>query len=88
MNFSPADILNLIALIISMAGSFLMFYFSPKVSSKTIIYRQEEMERINKRDARQNKMLQRGMLLLLIGFVLQAAAIFLSVADKAKAPSC
>lgn len=82
MGFSPADILNLTALIISMAGSFLMYYFSPKVSSKTFIYRKVEMDRINKRDARQNKMLQRGMLLLFIGFILQAAAIFLSVALK------
>jgi len=40
------------------------------------------MDRINKRDARQNMMLQRGMLLLFIGFILQAAAIFLSVAVK------
>jgi hypothetical protein len=82
MPFTSADILNLIALFISMAGSFLMYFYSPNVSSQTIIYRKVEMERINKRDAHKNKMLRRGMLLLFIGFIIQAAAIFLSVASK------
>jgi hypothetical protein len=36
-----------------------------------------------------NKIIGLGMFLLfIIGFTLQAAAIFLSVADKAKAPRC
>jgi accessory gene regulator protein AgrB len=82
MGFTPADILNLLALFISIAGSFLMFYFSPETISIKYLYRKEEMERIRKRDARKNKMVRRGMFLILIGCVLQASAIFLSVASK------
>ena len=82
MGFTPADILNLLALLISIAGSFLMFYFTPETNSITYMYQREEMERIKKRDARKNKMVRRGMLLILIGFVLQASAISVSVATK------
>jgi len=82
MGFTPADILNLLALFISIAGSFIMFYFSPVVNSQTYIYTREETNKIRKRDARKNKMVRRGMLLILIGFILQASAIFLSVAYK------
>jgi accessory gene regulator protein AgrB len=82
MSFTPADILNLIALFISMAGSFLMFYFTPDINSILIMYKRVEVPKITKRDAFKNKMMRRGMLLLLIGFIIQAAAIFLSVAGK------
>lgn len=82
MGFTGADILNLLALFISIAGSFLMFYFSPETNSIKYLYRKEELERIRKRDARKNKMVKRGMFLILVGFVLQASAIFLSVAGK------
>jgi hypothetical protein len=81
MIFAAADILNLLALLISMAGSFLMFYFSPEVNSQTFVYDDEQQE-IIKSDARKNKLTRRGMLLLLIGFVIQSAAIFVSVANK------
>jgi hypothetical protein len=82
MIFAAADILNLLALLISMAGSFLMFYFSPEVNSQTFVYNDDEQQEIIKSDARKNKLTRRGMLLLLIGFILQAAAIFVSVANK------
>lgn len=82
MGFTGADILNLLALLISITGSFLMYYYTPVVNSQTYIYMREEMAAIKKRDARKNKMVRRGMFLILIGFVLQASAIFLSVATK------
>lgn len=82
MPFSPADILNLLALLISMAGSFLMYFYSPDVSSKLYVRMRAEMPTIEAKDRYKNKMIRRGMLLLLIGFILQAAAIFLNVAGK------
>ena len=82
MGFTVVDGINLIALFIGIMGSFLMFYFSPVVNSQMYLYRKEEMERIRKRDAHKNKMVRRGMFLLLISFALQATAIFLGVALK------
>jgi hypothetical protein len=82
MAFTSADILNLLALLISMAGSFIMFYFTPDINSILTMYKRVEVPVITKRDAFKNKLMRRGMLLLSIGFVLQAAAIFLSVVGK------
>lgn len=82
MLFSLSDYLNLLALFIGMAGTFLMFYYSPIINSQVIIYRKEEAARIKKRDDRRNKMIRRGMLLLFISFILQTSALFLSVAFR------
>jgi len=82
MGFTIIDTLNLLALFIGIVGSYMMFYFSPVVNSQSYLYRREEMERIRKNDAHKNKMVRRGMLLLLISFVLQAITIFLNVALK------
>ncbi len=82
MGFTWADSLNLLVLFINITGSFLMFYFYPETNSIKYLYRKEELERIRKRDARKNKMVRRGMLLILIGFMLQTSAIFLSMATK------
>ncbi|WP_317897780.1 hypothetical protein [Aurantibacillus circumpalustris] len=80
--FTAADILNLVALFFSITGAFMMFYFTPDINSILIMYKKVEESKIKKRDAFKNKMMRRGMLLLLIGFILQAAAIFLNVAGK------
>jgi len=82
MNFTIIDILNLLALLINVAGSFLMFYFSPAVNSMSYLYNRSELPEIKKRDDRKNKMVRTGMLILLIGFLLQAVALFLGIAYK------
>lgn len=82
MGFTIIDIINLLALFIGIIGSYIMFYFSPVVNSQTYIYQREESKRIQKRDDHKNKMLRRGMFLLLISFLLQAISIFLNVAIK------
>ncbi len=82
MQFSPADIINLIALLTSLAGSFMMFYYSPKVSSQLYLYQKEEMKLIKQKDELKNKRIRQGMFLVMVGFGLQAVAIFINVAFK------
>lgn len=82
-----SDIFNLVALVISMIGTFMMFHFSPKVSSKLVLRMCVKMPEIEAKDRYKNKMIRRGMFLLFIGFILQAIAIFISVVDKTKMPS-
>lgn len=81
MKFSSIDFLNLIALLISIIGSFMMFYYTPKIRSSLFIYNRSEMEAIYKQDLYKNKMVRIGMLFLLIGFLLQAIAIFLNASN-------
>jgi len=69
-------VLNLSALIIGVLGSFLMYYYSPKKDSRTILYRdREEMEQVLKKDRQNNTMVRNGMLLLLISFLIQIIAL-------------
>lgn len=82
MNFTITDIINLVALFIGIIGSYMMFYFIPKIDTQLYIYQKQELEQLRKKDARKNKMIRCGMFLLLIAFVLQAIAIFLNVAIK------
>lgn len=82
MKFPFVDVLNLIALVISIIGSYRMYYFSPETKSEVYIYLDSEMEEIYKRDAYKNRMVRNGMFFLLIGFVLQAIAIFLNIGLK------
>lgn len=82
MKFSIPDTINLLAMVVSIAGSFLMFYYTPLVNSQLYIYKRAEMEDIRKRDSKKNKLQRVGMFLLFIGFLLQAIALFLSVASK------
>jgi fumarate reductase subunit C len=72
------NILNLIGLVAGMTGAYLMYHFTPKANSRTIIYTRAEQDIIVKRDAYKNKMVRKGMLLLFIGFLLQVVALLLS----------
>lgn len=65
-------------LIINMVGAFMMYHYSPKVSSSTFLYLRDEAELKRKKDPDKNKMIRFGMLLLFIGFMLQAIALFIS----------
>jgi len=71
------NILNVSGLVIGMAGSYIMFHFSSKVSSQVVLYQREEAEQLRKKDDFKNKMIRFGMLLLFIGFTIQLAALLL-----------
>ena len=79
MNKTYIDIINLLALIISVIGSYLMYHFSPKVDSHTYLHSNEDLESIQKTDAYKNKIVRFGMLLLVVGFILQAFAIAINI---------
>ncbi|MEO7049685.1 MAG: hypothetical protein ABI091_30560 [Ferruginibacter sp.] len=74
MNVSK--ILNIIGFIISMLGSFLMFYYSSKVESRLFIYSKEESKIKHQKDVFKNKMMRFGIILLFIGFCFQLISIF------------
>ena len=74
---SLQNIFNIIGLIINMVGAYLMYRNAPPVNSQTFLYRDEEMQKIIKRDKFKNKMSRNGMLLLFIGFLVQLVAFFL-----------
>lgn len=82
MHLTLVDVINMIALIIGMIGSYLMFHFSPEVNSKTYIYSKAENNTNMIKDNHKNKMLKRGMLLLFIAFILQTTAIFINGFNK------
>jgi hypothetical protein len=74
MNWST--LLNLSGLVVNMAGAFIMYYYSSKVSSSIFIYTDAEMKRHKEKDLFKNRMIRFGMLLLFIGFLVQALAFF------------
>jgi len=74
---SKQNIFNLIALAINMAGAYMMYHYTPKISSQLFLYTDAETESKRKRDAYKNKMVRIGMLLLFIGFLLQSIALFI-----------
>ena len=71
------NILNVSGLVTGMAGSFIMYHFSSKVSSQVVLFRREEAQQLHKKDVFKNKMIRSGMLLLFIGFAFQLAALLL-----------
>ena len=82
MGFTAVDWINLIALLLSVVGTYIMFYYSPVVNSQVFLYKKIEWENIKKRDNSKNKKIRLGLLLILIACLLQAIAIFLNVAYK------
>lgn len=77
MPMNLQNIFNLIGLVISMVGAYLMYRNAPPVNSQTFLYCDEEMEQIIKKDKFKNNMSRYGMLLLFIGFLFQLVAFFL-----------
>jgi hypothetical protein len=69
------NIFNLVGLLLNMIGAFMMYYYTPKVSSQLALYLRTEAEAFRKKDLRRNKMIRIGMLLLGIGFLCQSAAL-------------
>ena len=72
------NVLNLIGLTLGMAGAYLMYNFTPKISSGTFLYQEAELREKEKKDANKNKMVRNGMLLLFIGFIFQTVALLIS----------
>ena len=70
------DVLNLIGLILNIIGAYMMYRFSSKVNSQTILYTREEAEAIRKRDSYRNRLIRIGMLILSIGIITQLIAFF------------
>lgn len=71
-------LVNILAIIIAITGTYLMYHFGPKENSQTFLYRREEMEEVSKKDQFKNKMVRTGMLLLFISFLLQLVVIIFS----------
>lgn len=71
-------VLNILSACLNMSGTILMFYNTPKISSKVFIYRHEELVALEARDKLRNKMTRLGMLLLFIGFLVQLLALIIS----------
>jgi len=72
------NILNLIGLITGMTGAYLMYHFTPKISSGAFLYQEAELKEHKKRDAYKNKVVRFGMFLLFIGFLFQGVALLIS----------
>jgi hypothetical protein len=71
------NIFNLIGLVTGMSGAYLMYHFTPKISSGTFLYQEAELREKEKKDAYKNKMVRNGMLLLFIGFIFQLIALMM-----------
>ena len=74
---STQNIFNLVGLIVNMIGAYMMYHYTPKVSSQLVMFTREEAAAFRKKDLYRNKMIRFGMLLLFIGFVFQFAALLL-----------
>jgi hypothetical protein len=72
------NIFNLIGLITGMVGAYLMYHFTPKISSGTFLYQEAELREHKKKDAYKNKVVRFGMFLLFIGFLFQGVALLIS----------
>lgn len=71
------NILNLIGLIINMAGAYMMYHYTSKIDSRLFMYTDEEYIKLHKKDLHKNKMVRLGMLLLFIGFIFQFAILLI-----------
>lgn len=64
-------------MVIGMTGAYIMYHFSPKTDSRTVLYRdREELMQVMKKDKFNNKMVRYGILLLLVAFLFQFASLF------------
>ena len=69
--------LNILSAILYLASGILLFMYTPKVDSRTIIYNKSERPAIKARDDRKNKMIKLAMFLLIAGFILQMVGMFI-----------
>ena len=67
--------LNIIGLIINMAGSFMVYYHTPKIGFRTILYNKKEVEEKEEATKNSNQKIAQGMLILFIGFFFQLIAL-------------
>lgn len=71
-----ANSINIIGLCFDILGASLMFYYTPKIDFNTYLYNKSEQESIKSKAQTKNRMIRFGMLLLAVGFCLQALALF------------
>jgi uncharacterized protein YjeT (DUF2065 family) len=72
-----SKILSITGLALSLIGTVIVFIYSPKVNSVLLIHTDEETNRRAKKDKRKNKLGRLGLLLIVIGVILQ----FVTVAE-------
>jgi accessory gene regulator protein AgrB len=70
--------LSVLSLTTGIIGSFLMYYYTPKIESQIYLYTKLEEEKLRQIAAYKNKMVRIGMLLLFISFLLQLSTFFLN----------
>ncbi|MFN8231505.1 MAG: hypothetical protein U0V03_11340 [Bacteroidia bacterium] len=80
MIFTLSDLINIVALLMGLIGSFLMFYYSPNVDS--VIMQSLDTENLKKKDNLKNKRIRQGMFFVMLGFALQFISIFVNAASK------
>jgi len=73
MSFS--QVLNISGLALSLIGTVIVFIYSPKISSVLLIHTVEETNRRAKKDKLKNNLSRLGLLLIVIGVVLQFVTV-------------
>jgi uncharacterized protein YjeT (DUF2065 family) len=67
--------LNIAGLVLSLIGTVIVFYCSPKANSITLIHTDEETNRRAKKDNLKNKFSRFGLLLIVIGVAFQFVTV-------------
>lgn len=67
--------LNIIGLVINMAGAFMVYYHTPKIGFRTILYNKKEAKEREEATKITNQRISHGMLILFIGFFFQFIAL-------------
>lgn len=71
MNLVISNSCNLIGIVFSIIGAFMMYKNTPKVNSNNIVFSKKEAEKKQAIDMAKNKKIRRGMFLLFISFTFQ-----------------
>lgn len=71
-----AQVLTATGLLIDLCGAVLIFFNSPKMSYKTILYNDHQLDRLQKKADRMHLLARFGMILLVIGFGMQLTSNF------------
>ncbi len=67
--------LQMLIIFLGLIGTFMVFYFSPQVDSRTFLYQSSEMIEIEKRDKRKRILAKRGMILVTSSFFIQIGVL-------------
>ena len=76
MTFTTPELINSIGLGLDILGAALIFFNSPKPSHSTVIYQNDELERLARKDNRKHNLAKAGLFILIMGFILQLISNF------------